>query len=527
VRCSDYKAEITGGDYDEGQCEGWIRGWEYDGVTFGQDRGINYQVGVGSGQSLCQSSLGSSSSDYGFADADKIPSYTAGSTVRVVWPAKNHANYECFNNIPDASMKLFYNPNVNPTVDLANTGSTMLDQGYELVKDWQEGCTAGEDGCGFQNCPKFCENTDKATCFGDFEVPSVDSSGYYTFVWYWIFNPGSPYITCWEAYIEADGQVTTPDDGDSTSTTPAPTTGTNPQGTITGYLTQIPVCIEGQDYTAEDVSTFVVDQFDDLDSVTATYILTVDETDSGYNFVAQISHSTAGAEVTDIATDDLCTSFEALYGSSVSCQVSDECGEVVTFALYDNSGGGDSDTDTDVSNTPSPVIAFEDAIVVSNDDSTQAYYLSFVMDHIDDCYNDIDAVQLHKNGLYVDNDQYYYDNGHKFAFNYVDTTFQDLLPITLRILFTNGESVELEDIITDLGGGSVFTSTKACDGEATPVSTVESVGQTVSSVDGESTSSTNTPTGVETTVATQGPESGALRCGPYWVYMALLMVVLL
>jgi len=233
--------------------------------------------------------------------------------------------------------------------------------------------------------------------------------------------------------------------------------------------------------------------------------------------------------VTDIATDDLCTSFEALYGSSVSCQVSDECGEVVTFALYDNSGGGDTDTDTDtdVSNTPSPVIAFEDAIVVSNDDSTQAYYLSFVMDHIDDCYNDIDVVQLHKNGLYVDNDQYYYDNGHKFAFNYVDTTFQDLLPITLRILFTNGESVELEDIITDLGGDSVFTSTKACDGEATPVTTVESVVQTVSSEDGESTSSTNTPTGVVTTVGTQGPESGALCCGPYWVYMALLMVVLL
>lgn len=63
---------------------------------------------------------------------------------------------------------------------------------------------------GFQNCPKFCENTDKATCFGDFEVPIVDTSGYYTFVWYWIFNPGSPYITCWEAYIEADGSATEP-----------------------------------------------------------------------------------------------------------------------------------------------------------------------------------------------------------------------------------------------------------------------------------------------------------------------------
>jgi len=76
--------------------------------------------------------------------------------------------------------------------------------GYELVQDWHEGCTPGSDGCGFMNCPRFCENTDRATCFGDFVVPAVDTSGYYTFVWYWIFNPGSPYISCYEAYIDAE-----------------------------------------------------------------------------------------------------------------------------------------------------------------------------------------------------------------------------------------------------------------------------------------------------------------------------------
>merc|ERR1719382_1051057 len=78
----------------------------------------------------------------------------------------------------------------------------MSTAGYRLVKDWQEGCTPGADGCGFQNCPKFCENTDRATCFGDFVVPTVDTEGYYTFVWYWIFNPGSPYISCYEAYVK-------------------------------------------------------------------------------------------------------------------------------------------------------------------------------------------------------------------------------------------------------------------------------------------------------------------------------------
>ena len=110
-----------------------------------------HTVGLNSNQPLCQSPLsGSPANNYGF-DADKVPRYTAGETVRVVWPAKNHANYECFNFIPDTSMKLFFNPNVNPTQDLANSESTMIDQGYELVKDWHDGCTPGEDGCGMQS----------------------------------------------------------------------------------------------------------------------------------------------------------------------------------------------------------------------------------------------------------------------------------------------------------------------------------------------------------------------------------------
>lgn len=93
---------------------------------------------------------------------------------------------------------------MNPTADISNDDGTMVAQGYDLVKDWHEGCTPGSDGCGFMNCPRFCENTDRATCFGDFVVPEVDTSGYYTFVWYWIFNPGSPYISCYEAYIDAE-----------------------------------------------------------------------------------------------------------------------------------------------------------------------------------------------------------------------------------------------------------------------------------------------------------------------------------
>jgi len=421
----------------------------------------------------------------------------------------------------------------------------MIEQGYELVKDWQENCNAGEDGCGFQNCPKFCENTDKATCFGDFEVPIVDSSGYYTFVWYWIFNPGSPYITCWEAYIEADGTATAPsapspgNDDPTPPPTPAPTTGTNPQGSITGYLTQIPVCITGHDYNANALAAFVADEFVDVSSVTATYILSHDETDDGYNFVAQVSHDNAGAEVTTIATADFCGNYETVYGVSVSCDVSDDCGEVVTFALY-NVHGGDDDDDDDtnetptanpVGNSPTPIPVSGDAIVVKNDRATQAYYMSFVLEHIDECYNNIDAVQLDMGGSFVNNDQYYYDNGHKYAFQYVDTMFSDLLPISLRILFANGDYVDLENIIADLEGDSVFTSGKTCDGGDTtpitptsPVTTALVVEETVSSVVGETTADTSGSTSVETTFSDE--RSGAIFIGARGLVHIGLAVVL-
>merc|ERR1712152_51049 len=106
------------------------------------------------------------------------------------------------------------------------------------VKDWHEGCTPGSDGCGFQNCPKFCDNTDKATCFGDFVVPDVDTAGYYTFVWYWIFNPGAPYISCYEAYVTpstgtSTGTGTGGDTGTDVGTGTDDTTGTDGTGTGT------------------------------------------------------------------------------------------------------------------------------------------------------------------------------------------------------------------------------------------------------------------------------------------------------
>jgi len=349
ARCVDYNAEITGLDYDESECTGWIRGWEFDGVDFGQDRGINYQVGVGGGQNLCQSTLsGTSDSDYGYANTDKIAQYKSGETVRVVWPAKNHANYECFGNIPDSSMKLYMNPNVNPTADISNTQSTMVSQGYELVKDWHEGCTPGSDGCGFMNCPRFCENTDRATCFGDFTVPTVDQSGYYTFVWYWIFNPGSPYISCYEAYIDAEADTDIASDTNTDTFDASPGSAYDGQS-VSRYLTQMPICIDNMDYDADQVSNFVCNQFGDEVDCDDIEIIDVTTGTNSYNFTAQIYHDSASSAITSIAwggstadESEFCQDLEQLYsvsGNEVSCT---NCIDTVTYALYTSDASGQS-----------------------------------------------------------------------------------------------------------------------------------------------------------------------------------------
>merc|ERR1711971_468007 len=194
------------------------------------------------------------------------------------------------------------------------------------------------------------------------------------------------------------------------------------------------------------------------------YILSNAPDANGFSFTAQVKHTSPGAEVTAIATNSFCDDYEAEYGASVTCDISDDCGEMITFAVYDNSDATPSPTTPNSNVTPSPVTLNADPITIINDGGTQAYYLSFLVDGVDECATNIQSVQLLKGNAFVDNDQYYYDQGHKYAFNYEGgDTFSDLLPITLRIALTGGEVIVLEDIITDLNGGSLFTSSLTCE----------------------------------------------------------------
>merc|ERR1712083_654519 len=80
-------------------------------------------------------------------------------------------------------------------------------------------------------------------------------------------------------------------------------------------------------------------------------------------------------------------------------------------------------------------------------------------------------------------------------------------PITLRIMFVNGEYMDLEDIITNLNGNSVFSSSKTCDGAGgntgSPDTTEIIVGQTESTSSTDTTESTSSTTDEATTAFVQ------------------------
>ena len=179
LHCSDYSSPSTlngGGTFSDDNCNGYIRQWStmWGATAFGTDRGVNYQP---SG-SWCQSDF-SSDIDSMYDDGYPMAQWNYGETVTLVWPAKNHANYECTDNIPNNAMRLYYYNNVNPTSQLSFSGNNIgnpVGDGWTLLIDWINdlGCTAGTDGCGFQNCPNYCVDTGLAPCWQQYTVSSSD-----------------------------------------------------------------------------------------------------------------------------------------------------------------------------------------------------------------------------------------------------------------------------------------------------------------------------------------------------------------
>merc|ERR1712154_120415 len=119
---------------------------------------------------------------------------------------------------------------------------------------------------------------------------------------------------------------------------------------IKEYITQIPLCIEGQDYDRSQMEAFVYQQFSALVQEDDVNVIAVSPGSNKFNFTAQISHQNPGADIYDLAANDLCDNFETIYGAT-KCS---NCDEVKTFALYGYSPTTTSSAAPTTSTTDTP-----------------------------------------------------------------------------------------------------------------------------------------------------------------------------
>jgi hypothetical protein len=170
IHCLDYPKEASLQKIDDTLCRAWPRGMQSD--IFGMDRGMNYQPEQ---NKACRNPM------------KEIYKARPGQNIRILWPAKNHQADVCTNPyIPKGTLGIYSVP----------------------VKDWKEPDLSFTlwytspyllQELQFQNCPYFCENTDKAACYGDVTLPN--QPGKYKMNWIWMFNPGQYYTHCFDIEI--------------------------------------------------------------------------------------------------------------------------------------------------------------------------------------------------------------------------------------------------------------------------------------------------------------------------------------
>eukprot|EP01118_Nematostelium_gracile_P012375 TRINITY_DN4516_c0_g1_i1.p1 TRINITY_DN4516_c0_g1~~TRINITY_DN4516_c0_g1_i1.p1 ORF type:complete len:268 (-),score=59.42 TRINITY_DN4516_c0_g1_i1:41-787(-) len=206
LSCSDY--DLSNPEdakvYNPSKCSGWGRGWaktcQNTNNQFGLDCGYNH----GGASPVCSTRINPGNYSTEYSAVSHMATYYPGQQICLAWPAKNHVAAKCVNpNIPDSGTKIYMSA-ANPKADPANLDALKTSP-YTLVKDF--GKNTGADAMiGFQNCPLFCQNNDKALCTGCFTVPTtVEPGSVYTFFWAWAFNsPQDTFTNCWEVNIVAD-----------------------------------------------------------------------------------------------------------------------------------------------------------------------------------------------------------------------------------------------------------------------------------------------------------------------------------
>jgi hypothetical protein len=205
IECTDYRVTQGSDDANEWNpslCFGRPRcGKRQMDSGFGMDTGFNFKS-----KETCQCPR----SQETYQEIPKAK-YTPGQKICLAYPAKNHVAADCTNEyIPDKGV-IISRTSLNPTSDSFQEQYDHSNGGHVFgQKDYK----------GFQNCPNFCQEKDKALCTMCFTLENDLTPGEYAFRWLWSFNSlDDVYTTCWDAIVMEGNGGSIPSSPSSTSST--------------------------------------------------------------------------------------------------------------------------------------------------------------------------------------------------------------------------------------------------------------------------------------------------------------------
>ena len=204
VACTNYQTQTTDhnlfGAFKREQCHGYPRSYQNQ---FREEKSRFWGVDTGGEWRLPTCKTKYNPSDY--SKEMPMAEYKSEQTIHISHPAKNHVADRCTNEfIP--STKLTLDISKDSTDDFTMK-ATMI--GNDHVK-------GKIDYAGYQNCYKFCDDMENSHCLTSWKLPKLPK-GRYSARWYWEFNPGEIYTSCFDFMI-TDGSNVAP------TNSPVPTT---------------------------------------------------------------------------------------------------------------------------------------------------------------------------------------------------------------------------------------------------------------------------------------------------------------
>jgi len=195
-----------------GTCLGYARNWfTQPSNPFSQDQGWDRRPGADVPAGLfCDNTKQRAHADPadGYTTTYPMAVYSPGETVRIQWPAKNHAQVGT-----QRGVQIFFGRAAGAGDDFSHitskdawiTANPGLERTFSNCRDPPGGTVVGP-------------GVDGAECIGDFVIPSTLQSGIYSVIWWWEFNAGEFYSSCYDVLVTdgggGGGAISNPGTGD-------------------------------------------------------------------------------------------------------------------------------------------------------------------------------------------------------------------------------------------------------------------------------------------------------------------------